>query len=50
MLAEEVAFLAYYLHWSYEQIVSLDHRERQRWVGEVSRINQRINESAKGGR
>jgi hypothetical protein len=49
MLTEEVAFIAYYLHWPYEQIVNLDHRDRQRWVAEVSRINQRINDSAKGG-
>src|SRR5262249_23301333 len=47
-LYEEVAFLAYYLHWPYEEIMSLDHRERQRWVGEVSRINQRLNDSARG--
>jgi hypothetical protein len=50
MLGEEVAFIAYYLHWPYEQIMSLDHRERQRWVAQVSRINRRINESAKGER
>jgi hypothetical protein len=49
MLTEEVAFLAYYLHWPYEEIVNLDHRERQRWVAEVSRINKQINDSARGG-
>jgi hypothetical protein len=47
-LYEEVAYLAYYLHWSHEGIMSLDHRERQRWVNEVSRINQRLNDAAKG--
>jgi len=46
---EEVAFIAYYLHWPYEQLMSLDHRERQRWVKEVSRINEQLNESAKAG-
>jgi len=25
--------------------MSLDHRERQRWVEEVARINQRINQA-----
>lgn len=45
-LHEEVAFLAYYFHWPYEQILSMDHRERQRWVSETSRINQRLNEAA----
>ena len=46
-LYEEVAFIAYYLHWPHEQIMSLDHRERQRWVNEVSQINKQLNESVK---
>jgi hypothetical protein len=45
-LFEEIAFVGYYLHWPREQIMSLDHRERQRWVAEISRINQQLNESA----
>ncbi len=45
-LFEEVAYLAYYFHWPYEQIMGLEHRERQQWVAEVARINQRINERA----
>jgi hypothetical protein len=28
--------------------MDLDHRERQRWVAEVSRINQKLNDAAKG--
>lgn len=47
LLYEEVAFVAYYLHWPYQQIMALDHRERQRWVSEVSRVNQRLNDAAK---
>ena len=47
LLYEEVAFVAYYLHWPYQQIMALDHRERQRWVSEISRVNQRLNEAAK---
>lgn len=43
-LAEEVAYLAYYLHWSHDEIMQMDHRERQRWVEQVARINQRWNE------
>jgi len=46
-LFEEVAFIGYYLHWPREQVMSLDHRERQKWVAEISRINQRLNESSK---
>jgi hypothetical protein len=26
--------------------MGLDHRERQRWVAEVARMNERINEEA----
>jgi hypothetical protein len=42
-LFEEVAFIAYYLHWPMSEIMALDHGERQRWVTEVSRINQQMN-------
>jgi hypothetical protein len=47
-LFEEVAYLSYYLHWPYDQVMQLDHLERQRWVDEVGRINQRLNETAAG--
>lgn len=46
-LFEEIGFIAYYLHWPREQIMSLDHHERQNWVAEISRINRQLNESAK---
>jgi hypothetical protein len=42
-LYEEVAFVAYHFHWPPDQILSLGHAERRRWVQEISRINQRIN-------
>ena len=45
-LFEEVAYLAYYFHWPYRQIMSLDHRERQRWAREVAKMNERINAAA----
>lgn len=48
-LFREVAFIAYYLHWPRERIMALDHRERKRWVAEVSKINEQLNESAKVG-
>jgi len=44
-LFEEVAYLAYHFHWPYEQIVGLDHRERQRWVAEIAKINRRLNDA-----
>ena len=43
-LYEEVAYIAYHFHWSNEQIFALEHLERQKWVGEIARINQRFNE------
>ena len=42
-LYEEVAFLAYYFHWDCETVLTLDHRERQRWCHEISSINRRLN-------
>lgn len=45
-LFEEVAYLAYYFHWPYDEILRLEHRERQRWVAEVARINRRLNEES----
>ena len=45
-LAEEVAFVSHYMHWPYDQVMSMDHRERQSWVREVSRMNAVVNEEA----
>jgi len=45
----EVAFVAYYLHWSYDEVMSMDHNERGRWVEEASRINRRLNETNNEG-
>jgi hypothetical protein len=41
-LYEEMAFLAYYLHWPPEVLLSLDHAERRRWVAEVSDVNRQL--------
>lgn len=43
MLYEEVAFVAYHFHWPPEVIVNLEHKDRLRWVKEISAINQQIN-------
>jgi len=45
-LYEEVAYLAYYLHWPPDVLMEMEHDERRRWLGEVSRLNQRLNEEA----
>jgi hypothetical protein len=41
-LLEEVAYVAYHLHWSLEEILDLEHPLRRRFVEEVARINQRL--------
>ena len=47
-LFEEVAYIAYYFHWPYDEVMGMDHQERQRWVGEVARINDRLNRELAG--
>ena len=45
-LYEEVAYVAYHFHWPHEQILGLEHLERQKWVTEIAKINRRLNERA----
>lgn len=46
-LYEEVAYVAYHFHWPYDEILSLDHKERRRWVAEIATINERLNDEAR---
>jgi hypothetical protein len=41
-LHREVAFVAYHLHWSHDEVMELEHRDRRRWVEEISAINLRM--------
>jgi hypothetical protein len=41
-LYEEVAFIAYHFHWPFEEIINMEHKERNRWCEEISRINKRL--------
>jgi hypothetical protein len=41
---EEVAFIAYHFRWSHDEIMTLEHGDRRRWVQEISTINARVNE------
>ena len=43
-LTEEMAFIAYHFHWQHAEIMNLEHRDRRRWVQQISALNQRINE------
>ncbi len=49
-LYEEVAYIAYHFHWSREEVLVMEHRERQAWVEQIAALNQRINEAAEGER
>jgi hypothetical protein len=42
-LKEEIAFLAYYFHWPYSEIISLSHKDRISYCDEVSKINKKLN-------
>ena len=37
---EEAAFVAYYVHWSRDEVMNLPHSERIRWCKEISEINE----------
>ncbi len=47
-LYEEMAYIAYHFHWPWNEVMHMDHRERQRWVDEIATINTRLNEMAEG--
>jgi hypothetical protein len=40
-LYEEVAYLAYHFHWPLDELLDLEHPERQRYVEQIARLNQR---------
>ena len=43
-LFEEVAYVAYYLHWSFNEILDLEHPVRVRLIDEIGRIHEQIDE------
>jgi uncharacterized protein DUF6760 len=43
---EEVSYVAYHFHWPLDDILDLEHPDRQRFVTEIDRLNGR----AHGGR
>jgi hypothetical protein len=42
-LVEEVAFVAYHLHWSQEDVMRMEHADRRGWVARISDLNRRAN-------
>jgi hypothetical protein len=45
-LYEEIAYIAYHFHWSRDEIMGIPHKERHRWVKEISESNKKINKAA----
>ena len=39
---EEVAYIAFHFHWPMDDLLDLEHKERQRFADEIGRINKRI--------
>ncbi|MHC1754026.1 MAG: DUF6760 family protein [Methanosarcina sp.] len=37
-LHQEVALIAFHFHWSYEEIMYMEHQERHEWVQEIVRL------------
>jgi hypothetical protein len=46
-LHEEVAYVAYHLHWSLDDLLDLEHADRRRYVDEIGRINTRIQQEVR---
>ncbi|NLE44880.1 MAG: hypothetical protein GX620_09180 [Chloroflexi bacterium] len=44
-LYEEVAYIAYHFCWALDEILNLEHRQRQLWVRQIAKINRRLNEA-----
>ncbi|HEY4408552.1 MAG TPA: DUF6760 family protein [Acidimicrobiia bacterium] len=38
---DEVAYLGYHLHWGFDTLLDLEHRDRLRLLGAVARLNER---------
>ncbi len=41
-LYEEIAYIAHHWHWSYDQILEMDHSERRGWVDQIESIYARL--------
>jgi hypothetical protein len=44
-LFEEVAYVAYHFHWSFEEILDLEHSVRRTFVEEIDQLNRRAAEA-----
>lgn len=44
-LYKEMSFISYYFHWSEDDVLKLEHRQRRKWCSEISTINANLNPS-----
>ncbi len=44
-LYKEMSFISYYFHWSEDDVLKLEHRQRRKWCSEISAINANLNPS-----
>ncbi|MCR5032409.1 MAG: hypothetical protein K6A92_06070 [Lachnospiraceae bacterium] len=40
-----MSFISYYFHWSKDEVMNIEHRQRRRWCSEISGINEKLNPS-----
>jgi hypothetical protein len=48
-LWDEIAYLAYHLHWELGTLLELEHGDRARLIDEVARLNERAWQGASDG-
>jgi len=46
-LYKEMSFLSYYYHWDFATVMTLDHKTRRKFCGEISAIHREINNEPK---
>ena len=46
-LWQEIAYLAYHLHWDFERLLDLEHADRARLIRAVSSLNARAWEAVR---
>jgi hypothetical protein len=47
VLWQEIAYLAYHLHWSLDELLDLEHMDRVRMVRAVAGLNERAWEAVR---
>lgn len=46
-LWDEIAFLAYHLHWSFDDLLDLEHRNRTRMVRRITELDKQTRDRSK---